>query len=445
MYVLTTAGTTGYVIKELGLMQEFLFNDSVEPFEIYKPVADETILRLPELNLYYERDIRYIWNFTFERSRLCTNPLVSCSQQSDFKNYLLHPINLTAKNIDTIPKTFNVTVYQCLPHRSTEYPDPWPYNKTEEPYLASHTCCSAGSQFNKTITVPAGLTTNLIENVPNEYKSDLELIRLFDKDDNEVCRFSIPVPTDPLSLIAWFILNPRPNNHIAVDNSNIKVTFFVPQTPSTEPQKFTLVQDVKDPSNYPAWGKWFDDQTACYGGGVEAGALQTFEESEIPYFPPDVGPTKKDYLLSTGAALPALYPGGPVDVPAVYKNDIWLSSFVRYCSGFRGNVCNGNAVHEFNQAKDCTPDIDISKGETESCTGPDHSTFNTPFQLTKTTTTCTDKQECVTAFTNTQTATNINPQNTICLEGTCYASDNALKCDLTCLRILSSVALQHLV
>jgi hypothetical protein len=437
MYVLTTAGTTGYVIKELGLMQEFLFNDSVEPFEIYKPVADETILRLPELNLYYERDIRYIWNFTFERSRLCTNPLVSCSQQSDFKNHLLHPINLSVKNIKAIPEEFNVTVYQCLPHRSEEYPDPWPYNKTEEPYLASHTCCSVGDHYNVTIEVADnGQPGTWSKTVHNEFGTNLDKAILYDEQNNPIATKQYPLPGTLLfstiagysSIISSYFgtlasgtTTPQAPDPYTIEfvEDDIKVTFTTPLDPAVG-KKFTLEQTASSSVTLPPWGAWFDDQTVCYGGGVEAGALQTFEDSEIPYFPPDVGPTKKDYLLSTGAALPALYPGGPVDVPAVYRNDIWLSSFVRYCSGFRGNVCNGNAVHEFNQAKDCTPDIDISKGETESCTGPDHSTFNTPFQLTKTTTTCTDKQECVTA---------LGSQDVICLEGICYTSPSPFNCE----------------
>ncbi|MFH1064159.1 MAG: hypothetical protein V1729_03705, partial [Candidatus Woesearchaeota archaeon] len=139
-YRLSGEGSTGYIIFDLGLVSGYMFSDAIEPFEI-PTNPDLPVLDLPQVDLGYERDIRYIYNFTFNSDNLCTTT-PPCDNVDKY-NHVDHIINLSVTNVNVPPKSMTVSVYQCLPFRNPDptMQDPWPYNSTPEAYIMSHTCC----------------------------------------------------------------------------------------------------------------------------------------------------------------------------------------------------------------------------------------------------------------------------------------------------------------
>jgi hypothetical protein len=82
--------------------------------------------------------------------------------------------------------------------------------------------------------------------------------------------------------------------------------------------------------------------------------------------------------------------------------------FTRFCSGTRGNVCNGVANRIFHIVDDCK-DMNVTAKEVESCNGPSSGLIGSG-RLTPTTTTCTDSCS----------------DGKVCLDGLCYTGAEGL-------------------
>ncbi|MBW2999763.1 hypothetical protein KY339_03750, partial [Candidatus Woesearchaeota archaeon] len=100
------------------------------------------------------------------------------------------------------------------------------------------------------------------------------------------------------------------------------------------------------------WGTYHDTETACYNT-TQWGALPGFEDLEA------------DQLTY----IPA---GAFTDRNS--QNDIFMRTFTRFCSGDRGNICNGTK-EEVRQVSDPCDDPD---GAHWQCSGPREDLFTTP-------------------------------------------------------------------
>ncbi|MFC1741890.1 hypothetical protein ACFL3V_05120 [Nanoarchaeota archaeon] len=362
-YEFDAGSSTGLIVFELGLVQGYLLSDLNETFNITFGPTVMTV-DLPRGAPYYSRDIRYIWNFTFNRTRHCE--LEGCS---DTQHIVNHTIELSVPTLTTPPRVMNVSVHQCLPLRNEEHPYPWPYNNTEDSFLASHTCCSIGPEYNITIEVDADHIVDITDEITGmsfptieylirrDYDSDYD-VRLRDENENDVTNWLLP----------HSVTNDRRIN-ITFDNSVVPVTNLIGLT-----LKINVFKTPATADSYPGWGAWLPDSTTCYGGIPKIGLVTSFNETIIPYGPPDVGETTTEY---SGVSLSSW------EEPThhwTWTNDFVVMNFKRFCSGDRGNICNGLAERYFRAVKSC-PDMDRDNGEIESCKGPPPTFSENPVQF----------------------------------------------------------------
>ncbi len=350
-YRLSSEGSRAYFSPLAG----YVFSDAEEPFE-YRIDHPLQIIDLPRSRYGWERDIRYIWNFTFNRTSHCLNG--GCAEDN---NKVEHQINLSLTVLDVPPRYMNVTVYQCLPHRNQLNPEwaMWPYNTSGyDPYEASHMCCSIGGEYNFSFEVPTDLNEEGTIEIRNQYGVELGSVTLHDEEDETI---DCPEITDG---------EPIPRCVKTITDETIELTFTNPEL-YANPLNYTLKQTAADTAFYTEypWGSWLPETEQCYGGNPKVGVLEFFEETDIPYSPPVVGETQTDYAGVTFA------PGEERVAPDAWRNDVMLMKFARYCSGDRGNICNGRAERYFEPLDEC-PNMQNSElgandyGEIESCMGP---------------------------------------------------------------------------
>ncbi len=334
-YRLSAEGTTAYYSPLLG----YMFKDNEEPFEIITAHPLQ-ILDLPRADTGIERDIRYIHEYMFNRSRLCED--YPYCQSGIYNVSLVHRINLSVTMIDVPPKSMDVTVYQCLPHRNADSKFPWPYQESGvDPYLSTHTCCSPGSIFNLTVRVPEDLEDGQAF-LPDEFRDKTEKIRVLGPDGTE--RYSYgPQLTNA-------------GTAIVVEDGIIKITF----SPNDAPGEYQVEQSARIDTeednefyiDYP-WGTWMPVSKTCYGGVPFIGVKSRFL-AEDASTDPIMGETSTfDTAVSSNNEI---------------YNDITMMKFTRFCSGTRGNICNGIATRILSIVGSCT-DLNETKGEIESCKG----------------------------------------------------------------------------
>ncbi|MBW2997390.1 hypothetical protein KY349_03565, partial [Candidatus Woesearchaeota archaeon] len=252
-----------------------------------------------------------------------------------------------------------------LPHRNPAFPEMWPYNIAPDAYLASHTCCSTGSEY--TITITVNELTDGYYLIHNEFGADyavevLETSNVFiDLTDDGMLNVSFP------SIVGLTDL--------------------------------TIIVSTTDPLAYPAWGAWMPDTTVCHGGVPKVGAIQKFAVEDIAHDYPEVGETSSEYHI-----LGEVHFDNPLtgrfDVPKRMYNDIWVSNFERRCSGDRGNICSGDAFQIFRLLSQCEPDMNYDdlnqpedRGEIESCRGPPE-TITSPKPIPSRGTACFADTDC---------------------------------------------------
>ncbi|MBI5880580.1 hypothetical protein HZB90_00445, partial [archaeon] len=377
-YRLTAEGTRAYYTPLLG----YIFNDSQEPFG-YRIEHPLQILDMPWAPPDYSRDIRYIWNFTFKRENLCTTP--PC----------LHEINLTVPMLEVPPKTMNVTVYQCLPHRNAENPqwEMWPYNDTGyDPYEASHKCCSLGGTYNKTFKVPDD-TPDFVYSTPNIFGDELDHATVYDSSGNILCtrEYVKPEPcTTGICLLPEYssetTFSLAACSGISLQPFGETISAFFPSDIALG--EYTIEQVTKE--TQPPWGAWMPIETICYGGVPKISILDRFMSADLEEQPGLLGATTTEY--------------SEISLPDwTWNNDVIIMSFRRSCSGDRGNICSGIANRFFKIQDECE-DMKPELGEVESCQGAPP-TISEPKPLTPTGVDCVSSTEC-------------EPGR--CIEGKCY-------------------------
>jgi len=381
-YRLTAEGSVAYYTPLLG----YIFSDLTEPFEI-KIDHPLQILDLPKVppDPSYARDIRYIHNFTFNRSALCSTP--PC----------IHVINLSIPEISVPPKHMNVSVYQCLPHLNPQHPLPWPYNDTPDVYLTSHTCCSLGKSFNQTFNVSSDLTGGKAT-VANGYGLDLDTIQIYKPNGDLLCGPDFSNPCPPLT-----------ENPVAIDNYRVSITFALPVSLDDE-GIYTVEEFAKDTSVYSAadWGYWLPVTTVCFGGEPKVGAYTVMKDEGDP-----AGLVTEEDVTNEIISGTTLSYAGSESLPDGWMNDMLISLFSRKCSGNRGNICNGIADKYFRQLRDCKDPVGA---EVESCQGPDVEFFTASKPLIV----IPGKDPCV---------NDIDCGNdALCVDSRCYKNPDTVQC-----------------
>ncbi|NQU79738.1 hypothetical protein HQ545_08275, partial [Candidatus Woesearchaeota archaeon] len=407
-YRLSAEGTTSYYTPLLG----YVFEDFTEPFEFMTSHPTQ-VLDLPISETGNERDIRYITDHIFTRDSLCDTEPCPISKQ--------HLINMSLTSLSLPPKTHNVTVFQCLPHRNPYNMNMWPYNdETINPYEASHMCCSPGAEFNYTFTISEDFEGGEIAGFPNEYGEHLDRIEIINAEGEVLWNggecatyfLSAPGPGDPPPCMLPF--------GIIEFNDFVRITFWDSSIVPVPPGDYILTQHVSTDrlpfyDTHP-YGAWLGFETTCHGGNPMLGTLHSFEASDID-----------DPILGD---ITTVYEGTSEESAATaWWNDVVRMNYQRRCSENRGNICSGLAARSYDSIRNCLdmnereefdPDLDreiiVPKeyfGEVESCQGPNPTLIN-PIELVDPVSSCSDDSDC--------------PDYYMCVEDNCYPRRGMLEC-----------------
>ncbi|MBW2967521.1 hypothetical protein KY362_03470, partial [Candidatus Woesearchaeota archaeon] len=351
-----------------GSFLAYAFADQDEPFQ-YVTLEENPVINLPRPMPLHSTNIQYIWNYTFNRSYHCnTNDLYETDTRDPvtcLEAYEIHRINLTIPELSVPPKRLDVSVYQCLPHRSDD--DPWPYNKTGDAYDADHRCCSLGYQFNTSVGVHMGLSfagppddpTEKKTVLENHFKDDFGQVVLHGP-EGEVCRKNSMFTVSPLNpmhdaLRMVASLCTGDGVRMIVTPQSIELMFMPDRVPLLDEVKYTVEQTAATPADYRPWGSWLGQTATCYEEPPSIGIYYHMKTHEEAVEPPAVGDT--NMLVAMTRSDDSLY------------NDPIASSFKRKCSSNRGNVCDGEAELFLEPVQNCQ-DINRDLGEQEACNGP---------------------------------------------------------------------------
>ena len=352
--------TTAYSTPLLG----HLFSDPIEPFQymIKRPLK---VLDIPLSGF----NITNITEEIFLKKKL----LDSSGNLLPNKTHL---INLTATSTASVPPyQYNVTVMQCLPHRSLN--PPWPYNVTADVFQANHACCSAGGErfipraIDKKFFVGAkgqlyldfyhGLDLDLNPDMDvrvDRQKFDLKTkLASFDCHLQKYCTKGQTCP----------ILNPS-NNLLkcdsldrveALDRNKIRVWFKAPtigQSKDYYPEFLGVFVKYGGIVKTPQYGTYFGTDKTCFQDKKKVGLFSNLTQvSKLPYLASTTPFYNVGGVTKIGGATPGMY------------NDVLERYFQRQCSGKRGNICDGPAYLVINSITECP---DRKSTELESCYGP---------------------------------------------------------------------------